>query len=562
MENSTIVEKLEWASKILELHGANEFKVRAYASLGFQLEKVDYPLYGLTKEALIEKGISKGMAEKLVELTTNGQIEEIETLIAQTPSGVMDMLGINGIGPKKVRALWQEMGIESLDRLASACKTGQVAQLKGFGEKTQQAILEQIQFIRKNTGKLHFANAEPLAEAIHNFLAPHFAQVAIGGEVRRCLEVVETILLLVSSPDITAVNQLMQQADEVVWHESLSGPFVWRGAFKDSGVLLEIHAVESDYFANQWFLKSASPTHYHGLTIEGQPLRQVLRSRPFSDEKAIYQESGKPFVPAVLREGTFEWEFSALDQLVEMHHLKGILHNHSTYSDGKHSLREMALHCRELGYEYLGITDHSQVAVYANGLDKAAVQKQHEEIDALNEELAPFRIFKGIEADILTDGRLDYDEATLQSFDFVIASVHSSLKMTEEKATERILKAIANPYTTMLGHPTGRLLLRREGYPLDMVAVIEACALHGVAIEINAHPWRLDLDWRWVRLALNKGIKISINPDAHEKAGYQDMRYGLLVGRKGGLTPAETLNALGREEIAAYFQKRKALKMG
>ena len=267
------------------------------------------------------------------------------------------------------------------------------------------------------------------------------------------------------------------------------------------------------------------------------------------------------YIEPELREGHFEIEWAKegrLPKLLKMEDLKGSLHNHSTYSDGKHSLREMALYCRELGYEYLGIADHSQSAFYAGGMDLDKIQKQHDEIRSLNEELAPFRIFAGVESDILIDGSLDYPEEVLQSFDFIVSSIHSSLGMNRQKATDRLLRAIENPYTTILGHPTGRLLLRREGYPIDHKAIIDACAANGVIIEINANPWRLDLDWRWVYYTLEKGVPLSINPDAHEKGAFIDMRYGVLVGRKGGLTRKMTFNARSADELAIYFAERKA----
>ena len=262
-----------------------------------------------------------------------------------------------------------------------------------------------------------------------------------------------------------------------------------------------------------------------------------------------------------MREGTFEIEAAkkgTLPNLVEMKDLKGILHNHSTYSDGKHSLEQMAVHSKNLGYEYLGICDHSKSAFYANGLNEDRLMQQHAEIDALNKKLAPFKIFKGIESDILYDGNLDYDNQVLASFDFIVASVHSILNMKLEKATQRLLTAIENPYTTILGHPTGRLLLRREGYPIDHKAVIDHCAKYNVVIEINANPWRLDLDWRWVHYAIEQGVKLSINPDAHKMEGYDDMYYGLLAGRKGGLTADMTFNALNAEELGEYFTERKS----
>jgi DNA polymerase (family 10) len=289
---------------------------------------------------------------------------------------------------------------------------------------------------------------------------------------------------------------------------------------------------------------------------------EVLRENtPIASESAFFEKAGLPWIPEELREGYIEFDLAKagkIPQLLEDKDLKGILHNHSTYSDGKHTLRQMAEYCKELGYEYLGISDHSRTAFYAGGLEIEKVQKQHQEIDQLNKELAPFRIFKGIESDILTDGSLDYPEEVLASFDFIVSSIHSNLGMDRKKATARLINAIMNPYTTILGHPTGRLLLRREGYPIDHKAVIDACALHNVVIEINANPWRLDLDWRWVNYAVDKGVKLSINPDAHEMGGYADMKYGVIAGRKGGLTKDMTFNAMSADEIGKYFQDRKS----
>jgi len=271
---------------------------------------------------------------------------------------------------------------------------------------------------------------------------------------------------------------------------------------------------------------------------------------------------GLAYIEPELREGTNEIELaknSALPRLITYADLKGSLHNHSTYSDGVHSLKEMAQYLRdELKMEYLGICDHSKTAVYANGLSIERLEQQWAEIDRLNAELAPFKIFKGIESDILSDGSLDYPDDVLAKFDFVVASIHSNLKMDEEKATTRLIKAIENPYTTMLGHPTGRLLLSRAGYPIDFKKVIDACAANNVVIEINANPLRLDLDWRWHQYALDKGVLLSVNPDAHRKEGFLDMEFGIYVARKGGLSAERCLNAFSLEEITTYFNNRKS----
>jgi DNA polymerase (family 10) len=328
----------------------------------------------------------------------------------------------------------------------------------------------------------------------------------------------------------------------------------------EPGVSLIVHSCKLEEFFKEKILRTGSSAHLLYPVQENTPFVDFLKVGTFKDETEAYQKAGLSWIPEELREGYFEFEMAKAGEipaLLEDSDLKGILHNHSTYSDGKHTLRQMAEYCRSLGYEYLGISDHSRSAFYAGGLESEKVQKQHLEIESLNKELAPFRIFKGIESDILADGNLDYPMEILASFDFVVASIHSALSMDIKKATARLLKAIQNPFTTILGHPTGRLLLRREGYPIDHKVVIDACAANQVVIEINANPWRLDLDWRWVHYALEKGVKISINPDAHAMEGYHDMKYGVLIGRKGGLTREMTFNALSAKEMDDYLSERK-----
>jgi DNA polymerase (family 10) len=270
---------------------------------------------------------------------------------------------------------------------------------------------------------------------------------------------------------------------------------------------------------------------------------------------------GIQYIVPELREGLNEVDAAttnSIPDLIEYSDIRGSLHNHSTYSDGHNTLREMAEYCKGMGLEYLGICDHSKSAFYANGLSVERIRQQHAEIDHLNSELEPFRIFKGIESDILSDGSLDYTDDILGEFDFVVASIHSNLRMDIDKATSRIITAVSNPFTTILGHPTGRLLLAREGYPVDHKAVIDACADHGVVIELNAHPYRLDLDWRWIRYAISKGVKISVNPDAHSTAGFHDMYYGVCAGRKGFLSSSDTLNCYSLDDIDAFFRARKS----
>ena len=294
-------------------------------------------------------------------------------------------------------------------------------------------------------------------------------------------------------------------------------------------------------------------------------MHQYLLDQEIESEEAAYKAFDSQYIEPELREGTFEIDLASKDELpnlLELKELQGPFHNHSNYSDGNNTIRQLAEYCISQGYAYLGLSDHSKSAFYANGLQEFQIIKQHEEIAELNKELGPFKIFKGIESDILNDGSLDYAPDVLASFDFIVASVHSNLNMDREKATQRLLKAIENPYTTFLGHPTGRLLLRRKGYPIDHKKIIDACAKHDVIIEINANPWRLDLDWPWVNYALEQGVILSINPDAHEIEGFDDMKYGVYMGRKGGLTKEKTFNAWGLERVEKYLKERKERILG
>jgi DNA polymerase (family 10) len=503
----------------------------------------------------------------VAELLDTGTFSDLQRLLEITPPGVVAMLKIKGIGPKKIRSLWRELGIESIEQLREAAETDQVSKLKGFGKKTQEGILEALEFAGQSQGKLLYPQAEQLADDLAQRLreALKTEQVAVAGETRRRLETVETVRLVAATGQPQQAHALLNGLEGLTPDPRRSGPFAWRGRATESGVQVEVLLVSPADFATEVFLNSAAEAHLSepipNATGSNPTLRQLARREKFEQEDALYERAGLQFIVPELREGLGEIGLAAdkkLPRLLEDGDLRGSLHNHSTWSDGNHSIREMATWLRDHNYQYLGLCDHSQAAHYANGLSVERVRQQQQEIDQLNAELAPFRIFKGIESDILGDGSLDYPNDVLASFDFVVASVHSNLKMDERKATDRLLRAIENPYTTMLGHPTGRLLLRRQGYPIDYKAVIDACARHQVIIEINANPWRLDLDWRWVRYALDQGVMLSINPDAHHTNGYEDMRYGVLMGRKGLLTKEMTFNAKSVDEVAAYFEQRKA----
>jgi DNA polymerase (family X) len=492
------------------------------------------------------------------------------------------MMKIKGIGPKRVRQLWREAGIETPEALLEACESGAVAKLKGFGQKTQDQIQEAIVFVLAARGQVLISQADALAAELLTYLhaQPAVTRAEVAGQTRRSLEIVDEVVVVAAveadqfGPVLAGFAQL-----NLVPEPRRSGPRAWRGtapAYAEVPVVVLLTSPEN--FVNEWFLASGSAEHLDAelppsalewlapTTASAPPaprtLRHVAQTSHFQTETALYAAAGlRQFIVPELRENLGELDLAAVEKiptLIESVDLRGALHNHSTYSDGIHTLRRMAEYLRDAGYEYLGICDHSRSAGYANGLPDFRVREQWREIDHLNAELAPFRIFKGIESDILTDGSLDYDADVLAGFDFVVASVHSVLRMDEAKATTRLLRAIENPFTTMLGHPTGRLLLRREGYPLDFKVIIDACAAYGVAIELNSNPWRLDLDWRWLQYALEKGVLTALNPDAHSISGYADMHYGVRVGRKAYLTAEKTLNTWSVAKLAAWFDERKA----
>ena len=564
MDHKAILNRLKLCIQLLELHDENPFKIRSYQGGLNALERLDQDLMDLSSQDLAAiPGIGKSILEAIQSLKETGSFPALEALLEQTPTGVLEILQVKGLGPKKVQVLWKELGLTSTHELMEACQSGKVAQTKGFGEKTQETIIQSLLFKATTSGKWLYADIEETIDSLANQLRKELAaaQVGIVGDFARRLEIISEGEFLIGSANLNAIKSSLTQLAGITWNKALSGPMTWRGKLEEPELQLVIHLCNLEDFASKELLFIASKAHLSTWVNEQETVSELIRKSKFESEAEFFQQNNLQFIPREMREGMGEVELSkagTLPVLLENSDLKGILHNHSTYSDGKHSLRQMAEHCKALGYDYLGISDHSRTASYAGGLEIEKVAKQHAEIDALNQELEPFRIFKGIESDILPDGSLDYPTEVLQSFDFIVSSVHSVLNMDLKRATDRLLTAIHNPYTTILGHPTGRLLLRREGYPIDHKAIIDACAEKQVVIEINANPWRLDLDWRWVRYAMEQGVLLAINPDAHEMDGYADMQYGVLIGRKGGLTKEMTLNTLSGKEIAAYFEARKA----
>ena len=539
MDNKEIAAAFKLAAALMELHGENDFRIRSYRNAYNALRKTERPLAEMSADEIKGiPGVGKSSAEKIEELITTGKMTKLEGYLDKTPAGVVEILGIRGIGPSKVRTIWKEMGIESPGELLYACNENRLIEASGFGLKTQADVKGKLEYHLASRDKFLYARAEHYASEMITVLYECGAEKADPvGEIARKCPVVHSLEIIVTGTDDGRLesNPRLKQMDNGTW-------------VLDDSVHFAIHHATADSYVANRFQLTGSEGFVAGIEI---PAGAV-------SDKEILEHNGLPYVIPELREDREVINrVRAVDEYVQLDDIKGIVHNHSTYSDGLHSLRVMAEYVRDSGYGYLGISDHSKTAVYANGLSVDRVMEQHLEIDQLNDELAPFVILKGIESDILADGSLDYEDDMLASFDFVVASVHSGLKMDIEKATNRLIRAIENPYTDILGHPTGRLLLSREGYPIDHKAVIDACAAHGVAIELNANPLRLDMDYTWIPYALESGVRIAINPDAHSKEGIHNVRFGVYAARKGGLTSDMCLNSMDVHEFRKWLQTRR-----
>lgn len=559
LDNKTIIAILRRVITFLTLHDEDLVQIKHYTEMSFFFENTPYEVMALSAEARKQvtgmRDETLGFIEALAE---SGTCQLLSVLEAKTPAGVLELLQVRGLGPNKVRTLWQEAGITSLVALKEACEKQVLEGITGFGKKTQAAILQDVEDQESYKEFVHYSTALQYATTFQTAFQAAFptVMISITGDLRRKMEVISSLHWLIATNDKAVILQWLQQCPLIVETPALSGPFAFRGVWKENNLNIELLFCHPVNFYQQLVLQTGNTAHL-ARVIGAQTFGAcVAQMRTPTSEDAIYQAANLPTIPPELREGLVEesWIKDGASPLLTLDNLQGILHVHTAYSDGQHSLEEMAMRCKEMGYQYMGITDHSQTAVYAGGLSSHQVYQQHQHVDALNQQLAPFKIFKGIESDILPDGSLDYPDEVLAQFDFLIVSIHNGFNMTEKAATDRLITAISNPYTTILGHLTGRLLLRRRGYLVDHHAIIDACAAYGVAIEINAHPWRLDLDWRWVPYALQKGVQLSINPDAHSKADFDNMIYGVEVARKGGLTQANTLNALSATALTAWLK--------
>ncbi len=551
-DNSAILSKLNLYAKLAELHDENPFKFKTFTTAAFNLKKIKESFDSLSDNDLLAvPGVGKSVLVAIKQIYETESFPALDECVSKTPSGVVDMLKVKGLGPKKVKVIWEEMHIEAVSDLLDACRQNRLTEIKGFGLKTQAEIIKGIEFSISASGKWHYARLMGIANEFREFVKKQFPgfQFEYSGDFRRCNEIIEKLTVVTTINQNDLINFLSDQ-DYAINVNDDEINFVFEGQ-------IPIEIICTDYlnFDRLLFETTGSSEHLHQIEYT------QADGFNFTSEEELYESKGLPFIMPEQREGLNELDFNENDQhFIEYGQLKGVLHNHSTYSDGLNTLSEMAEYANSQKFQYLGICDHSKSAGYAGGLSDERVLSQMAEIDTLNIKMSPFKIFKGIESDILSDGSLDYSEDILKLFDFVVASVHSNLTMSEEKANARLLKAIENPYTTILGHPTGRLLLMRSGYQINHELIIDACAANAVVIELNAHPYRLDIDWRWIHYAQKKGVFISINPDAHEKMGYHDMYFGTLAARKGGLLTKNTLNAMNLKEFEAYLLNRRKVR--
>ena len=573
MDKKRIAAVLKEMAVLLEILGENPFKVRAHENAARVIEGITADLEVLVTSGEITqiKGIGDAMAKKVKTLLETGELPAHQKLKESVPPGLLEMVKIPGMGPKKVKAVWQELNITTIEDLEAACRADQLSGMKGFGKKTQENILQNIAVLRKYRGRYLLSEAveqaRKLADALKQF--PGVVRCEIAGSLRRWKETVKDIDLVVSAAekDRTAI---MDHFTSLPGVESVTA----KGETKSTvmlttGISADLRIIPDDQFP--FLLHHLTGSKEHNIAMRQHALRLGMKISeyglfrgeeriPCRDEAEFFERLGMQYIPPELRENTGEIEAALenrIPRLVELTDIRGIIHTHTQWSDGVNTIEEMARACIQQGYEYLAISDHSKAAGYANGLNEERVRQQQKEIDELNSRLNGFRILKSIECDILADGNLDFSDEVLAGFDLVIVSIHSKMNMTETEATERIIRALQNPYVTILGHPTGRLLLEREGYPLDQHAMIDAAAELGVAIEINANPHRLDLDWRMCHYAAQKGVMISLGPDAHRIDGLTDIRYGVGIARKGWLTKEQVLNTYSADEVITFAGKRR-----
>lgn len=543
MTNKQIASQFNLLSKLMELHDENAFKVRAHSSAYINIRKQPEELAALS-EADIHKipGIGKAISAKIIEYTSTGEIQELNNLVEKTPPGIIEMLNIKGFGPKKIKLIWKELEIETVGELLYAINENRLVDLKGFGVKTQNSVKEQLEYFLESSDKHLYAHIEQIANDLLQTLKDTYPQNkhVLTGKVHQKDIIISQIDILTTSN----AEAIQSFCDSQPLINGDVGNYII-----DNCKLNFITSTENTFYYD--LAKSSSaPEFWETLNI---------KSGHYSSEEEVFESNKTPFYIPEFREAEnidYINQYSSSDNIITHEDIKGCIHNHSTYSDGVNSIEEMLLAAGKKDYEYFVLTDHSKSAFYANGLSVERIYKQLDEIRLVDQKHDDIRLFSGIESDILSNGDLDYDDDTLGDLDVIVASIHSNLKMDIEKATMRLVKAIENPFTSILGHPTGRLLLSRKAYPIDYKKVIDACADNFVAIEINANPLRLDMDWKWIQYALDKDVLFSINPDAHSIKGIDDMYYGVCAARKGALPKSHCLNAFDLEAFEDWMAEQ------
>ena len=585
MDKVAIADVLEKIATLLELKGENPFKIRAYTNAARSIETFGGNLGDLKDEETLEKipGVGKAIAAKIKELVETGSLRFFEDLRSEFPAEILELFSLPGLGAKKVKALYDQLGVSSIAQLQTACEAGRVAELPGFGKTTQEKLSAAIAGRTKHAGSFQLGSIAAEAEALQDDLRAHpeALHVCIAGSYRRRKEIVRDLDFIVatSAPaEITAlfiqhplVESIIAQGPTKSSVRLRSGiqcdlrvvsateyPFAlnYFTGSKEHNIVVRNHALQRGWTLNEYRIAPAPPNP------EAKKKKSSAKIPEVREEADLYRALDLDYIPPELRENCGEFEAAAaktLPRLVEAENLRGTFHCHTTASDGHNSLEEMATAAQELGLQYLGIADHSRSSIQARGLDAARLRAQIAAIRKLNREFENFRLFAGVECDILRNGALDFDDEILADLDYVIASVHSVFTLSEAEMTQRIVRAMSNPFVTMLAHPTGRLLLKRDGYAVDIPAIIEAAAETGTWIEINAAPKRLDLDWRWWPLAKEKGVKCVINPDAHRTERLQELWFGVGVARKGWLTKADVMNCLPLGKIENELGRKRGV---
>ena len=535
-------------AELLLLHEVDKRMAGLLSGAAYRLRNIDEQIISLKRDEL-SKLFKPGITSIIRELQSTGTIAALDELIQLTPQGLFEMMRIKGLGGSKLATLWKVAEIDSLDALLGACKKDEVRQLPGFGAKTQQNIIKAIEAYRSQQYHFHFASVADSASELLKLLQNDFpkANVNLCGDIRRQTNTVAIIEIIVTIPPQKLISASLRKLLVI---QSAKNNRTVAHTYDEIPVII-YHVAKKDFYF-ELFQKTGNAAHVKKI------FAQLKGHKHFDSEEAIYKKAGYPFIAPEMREDVAEWNYKrTIDDLVTPGDIKGVVHNHTTWSDGVDRLREFVVACRDKGYEYTVISDHSKNAHYAGGLKEDKVLHQMAEIDKLNKELKPFRIFKSIECDIKVNGELDYDNDFLRLFDLVIISIHQLLKMDEERATKRLIRAIENPYTTILGHMTGRQLLIRPGYPVNFKKVIDACAANNVIIEINANPYRLDIDWSQIPYALKKGVMISVNPDAHSIREIDNIRWGVASARKAGLTKDMTWDAMSLDQIERWLKRKR-----